>query len=217
MAYTPPPGEPPPGPPQHGPGPWGHLQPTPPPQGYGYPPPKSSGVPGYVIAIIVVVLVLPVLGILASLGIYGTRRYLQNAKTAEAKNTVGAIARAAVGAFERERPDGVSYQLCGESSAVPREVPAGRKYMPAPGDFDGDERTGWKCLKFTIETPIYYQYQYRRSNFIGRNAADVVFQAVAIGDLDADGTHSTFVSGYAQYRPGTLTRPEQLDIENEFE
>jgi len=225
MAYTPPPGQPPsghppPGQPSYGPPPWGHIPPAAPPPAHGHPPPpRASGVPGYLIAIIVAVLIIPVLGILASLGVYGTRRYMQNAKTAEAKNTVGAIKRAAMGAYEREDlTTGQQNRLCGESSMVPRDVPAGRKYIPTPSDFDGDEDTGWACLKLTISTPMYYQYHYKRSGFVGAHApADLGFQVVARGDLDADGQLSLFWDGAVLRPDGRLVRMEQTFMENEFE
>src|SRR5689334_23265245 len=47
-------------------------------------------------------IVVAIIGVLAALAIYGVRRYLATSKTAEAKNTIGGIARAAVAAYERE-------------------------------------------------------------------------------------------------------------------
>ena len=74
-----------------------------------------------IVVIIAAVLAVPVLGIMASLGIYGFRRYLAAAKTAEAKNTIGAISRGAVAAYEREVLVGgkVTHRLCGSAIAVP--------------------------------------------------------------------------------------------------
>ncbi len=217
MAYLPPPGGPPPGPPpdesSYGPPPWGNLPRPPPPPGEPPQPPKSSGLPGGVIAIIVLVLVVPLLGTLSALGIYGVRRYLQNAKTAEVKHTIGVIARAGVAHYERDE----RYEMCGASSAVPREVPAGRKSNPAPEDFDGDEENGWKCLKLTFSNPMYYQYQYIRTGFVSRGLKEPAFEAVGRGDMDADGQLSVFAYGFQETRPGRLLRMEQITIENEYE
>src|SRR5580693_2775417 len=47
-------------------------------------------------------IVVAIIGVLAALAIYGVRRYLASSKTAEAKNTIGAITRSAVSAYERE-------------------------------------------------------------------------------------------------------------------
>src|SRR5271169_872182 len=75
-------------------------------------------------------IVVAIIGILAALAIYGVRRYMASAKTSEAKNTVGAISRGAVQAYEREitanqlLADGTSStqamnSLCTSAPAVP--------------------------------------------------------------------------------------------------
>ncbi|HTN84527.1 MAG TPA: prepilin-type N-terminal cleavage/methylation domain-containing protein, partial [Sorangium sp.] len=120
-------------------------------------------------------IVVAIIGVLAALAIFGVRRYLASAKTSEAKNSVGAITRGAAAAFERETAasqilaggdssDAASHSLCGSANAVPATVPAGVKYQPNSTegeDFErGDATTGWKCLRFSMTQPIYYQYQY---------------------------------------------------------
>src|SRR4051812_10970323 len=85
-------------------------------------------------------IVVAIIGVLAALAIYGVRKYLASAKTSEAKNTVGAIARSAVGAFERETfanqllGDGASsatamHVLCNTANRVPLTTPIGTKYQ----------------------------------------------------------------------------------------
>jgi len=122
-------------------------------------------------------IVVAIIGILAALAIYGVRRYLQSAKTAEAKNSLGAMGRGALGAYEREDtpPEALAegtisvqftHDICGGAAAiVPAVPPAGKKYQPnaAPGtDYDtGDSSSGWKCLKYTMTTPTYFAYGYQ--------------------------------------------------------
>ena len=48
-------------------------------------------------------IVVAIVGILAALAIYGVRKYIANAKTAEARNTIGKIQKDAIAAFEREK------------------------------------------------------------------------------------------------------------------
>ena len=114
-----------------------------------------------------------IVGTLAALGVYGVQRYLTSAKTAQAKNTIGAISRAVVVAYERETFSANAgpsappvHKLCKSAQAVPRAVPAGVKYQPSakPGDdFDsGSDDAGWRCLKFAMTMPHYYQYEYRQ-------------------------------------------------------
>src|SRR5262245_49278688 len=103
-------------------------------QPYPSTPPKSSGFPVVVIVLLVAIPALvAIVGVFASLGIYGLRKYIANAKTAEARNTIGALAKDAATAFAR---DG---KLCpSASSPVPAIVPRGTKYQSSPTDWEVD-------------------------------------------------------------------------------
>lgn len=191
-----------------------------------------------VIALIVGGVGFLLLGPLAAMGIYGVRRYLSAAKTAEAKNTVGAIARGAKQSYEREQitsdliagdpsGEGVKHSLCGSAIPVPISVPRGLKYAPGTGgvDFDtGDAKTGWKCLKFSMTMPMYYQYSYTKGSSpisSSRGGPSVSgaesFEAAAQGDLDGDTDTSAFsIAGQAD-AAGDLRVSTQLFIADEFE
>lgn len=192
---------------------------------YAPPPPKAQKFPLWVIIIIVVVVgAVFLVGILAALGIYGTRRYLGAAKTAEAKNTIGAIARGARYAYEREGLDPSNpHKLCGSATTVPAMIPVGTKYMPGSGsgvDFNtGDSENGWMCLKFTMTQPIYYQYSYHAgSGYVApsQSPGPDGFEAAARGDLDGDGTTSLFVLT-GKPAGGVLSVSPSIYIENELE
>src|SRR5687768_12778876 len=98
-------------------------------------------------------IVVAIIGVLAALAIYGVRRYLASAKTGEAKDKIGAISRAAQGAFERETTASenltegdesatASHTLCDDAAAVPAAgPPAGVKYQPITAD-GSDFETG---------------------------------------------------------------------------
>ena len=122
-------------------------------------------------------IVVAIIGVLAALAIYGVRRYLASAKTSEAKNSIGAIARGAVGAFERETTaqqlvgmgssgSEFSHDLCDDAQEVPDTITliAGKKYQANQEngeDYEtGDASSGWKCLKFNMSSPQYYAYSY---------------------------------------------------------
>jgi type IV pilus assembly protein PilA len=160
-------------------------------------------------------IVVAIVGVLAALGVTGTRRYMAAAKTAEAQNAVGAIARNAVTQFEAEfaaaeaLAEGSTsvqtvHRLCQSATAVPDTLDKvrGVKYQPTSvtgSDFGiGNANTGWQCLAFSISTPIYYQYDYNQGSgyvSVARGAPDPGsngFEAVAIGDLDADGQEAMF-------------------------
>lgn len=157
-------------------------------------------------------IVVAIIGVLAALAIYGVRKYLLNAKTAEAKEGVGRIAKDAGSAFDREHMGGavlsaggtttVSHALCGGSNAA---VPSGAdkikgmKYQSATADWTtGTSDSGWTCLKFSMRDPQYYMY-----NYIAVAASPTEFTAAAYGDLNGDGTTSSFLMG-GRVQGGTL-------------
>jgi type IV pilus assembly protein PilA len=186
-------------------------------------PPKKGMSTCLIVAIVVAVLGVPVLGVMSALAIYGVRKYIASAKTAEAKNTVGAITRAAIAAYERETFVGAApvHQLCKSSARVPTVPPPAKKYQPSSADgadFNtGDAATGWKCLKFAMSEPMYYAYKYDKGAGTGKSGATANgFEASAMGDLDGNGVSSFFARG-ADVRNGTVVLSTELYIENEFE
>ncbi len=182
-------------------------------------------------------IVVAIIGVLAALAIYGVRRYLASAKTSEAKNTIGAISRNANAAYERENaPSEVlaegavsaqaAHSLCTSGSAIPAAVPKGTKYQPktAEGtDYDATSQTaGWKCLKFSLSEPHYYQYSYTKDGAVASSNPAVCktgcYEAAAKGDLDADGaTYGIFAVTGEVSTTGSLKKASQVYIENEYE
>jgi type IV pilus assembly protein PilA len=132
------------------------------------------------------------LGVLALLAVSGVRSYIAAAKTAEATNTVGALTRDAVAAYERERTDR-GPELCASAlHPVPKSIAyiSGKKYMSAAEDWTaGQPEAGFGCLSFEMTMPQYYQYDYTSTGPQGR------FTVMAKGDLDGDGETSEFSQG----------------------
>ncbi len=165
-----------------------------------------------------------VVGVAAALAIYSVRRYLAAAKTAEAKSTVAAIARGALAGFEREHTSGPMHQLCDSAPPVPAQVPAGTKHAPGDAFDSGDERGGWRCLRFSLTTPHYYQYEYRRGGPYkgpargGPDPGPHGFEASAEGDLDGDGVTSLFTrTGTIDPRTEQVVLSPTIFIADEFE
>jgi type IV pilus assembly protein PilA len=145
-------------------------------------------------------IVVAIVGILAVLAIYGVRKYLANAKTAEATNSLGQIAKNAAAAFEMESMSGsvltpgnsagLSRALCKSASiTVPSAgvtAVAGKKYQSSAAEWNADAlgNSGFACLKFTMDAPQYYVYNY--------TSATTTFTAQANGDLNGDTIQSTF-------------------------
>ena len=185
-------------------------------------------------------IVVAIIGVLAALAIFGVRRYLASAKTSEAKDVIGAIARGAQASYERETvasqvvTEGsssaqASHALCLSAAPVPGTMGAvqGKKYQPSSAvnaDFNaGDGLKGWQCLKFTINSPIYYQYNYvKGASVIATGSAASTaegFEASAQGDLNGDGTvFSQFArTGEVNTATGAIRLATQVFVANEFE
>jgi type IV pilus assembly protein PilA len=158
--------------------------------------------------LIELMIVVAIVGILAVLAIYGVRKYLANAKTAEARNSLGQMGKDESTAFEKESmagatlapggTAGLSRALCVTPGAsVPAAAASiqGQKYQSsqaAASDWNLDAATpgkGFACLKFSMDAPQYYMY-----NFVttGGSQPNDTWVGTANGDLTGDLVMSTF-------------------------
>ena len=126
------------------------------------------------------------LGSLAALGVFGVRKYLASAKSAEARNAVGQIAKDYAAWWEREelpaRPK--KTKKLASFPPVPKAVPRGTKYQSTPADWKL-----WAPLRFEMDMPQFYQYEVRAAKN-GESA-----EIIARGDLNGDGKPSLFKVG----------------------
>src|SRR5215472_9168653 len=99
--------------------------------------------------LIELMIVVAIVGILDVLAIYGVRKYLANAKTAEARNSLGQMGKDAAAAFEKESMPGtilgttqsaaLSRSLCmGAQASVPATIAPvqGKKYQSSPAEWN---------------------------------------------------------------------------------
>jgi type IV pilus assembly protein PilA len=154
--------------------------------------------------LIELMIVVAIVGVLAVLAIYGVRRYIANAKSVEARASVGQIAKSACISYEKDNGSGTviplgiegataQRQLCTDAqNPVPDAITAiaGKKYQSAPSEWrTGSASASWACLSFQIDNPQYFQYDYTGRNIDVRTGT---FSAKGHGDLNGDGVTSTF-------------------------
>ncbi len=189
--------------------------------------------------LIELMIVVAIVAILALLAIFGVSKFLANAKTAEATNTIGQINKLSIQAYERESAPaelsltgGASanamHALCGNSTLVPATFGniQNKRYTPTAADYTvlaagtNDNRNGWNCLKHEMTEPQYYQYAYTKgaaARVAGAPAgipAGTSWLSEASGDLDGDAIPSYFITGgglAADLRPIPFT---QMVIQN---
>jgi type II secretory pathway pseudopilin PulG len=138
-------------------------------------------------------IVVAIIGILASIAIPVFSAYTRRAKTSEASVQLQKIYTSAR-AYFHDSPGGAGMtqippQFPGSVGLTPVATcclgDVSRRCSPTPADWTDPT---WIELNFSMLDPHYYRYQYDSSG-VGN---DAIFTARAFGDLDCDGTLSTF-------------------------
>jgi type IV pilus assembly protein PilA len=151
--------------------------------------------------LIELMVVVAIIGILAAVAIPAFMKNARKAKTAEAVTNVKKMYDGARSYYEEEM------NARGQVTPIPKQFPIGNLTAPTAVDTCCDDASGtekcdpanyiadwkdtggvWNALKFSMDDPHYYHYTYVGSG----TGTDSQFSARANGDLNCDGTLSTF-------------------------
>lgn len=159
------------------------------------------------------ILFVPCLGIVAAIAIPAFVGYLTRAKTEEAGSNLRALFQGAAAYYEQEHvgADGQVRTHCLVESASTPGQPGPRQvaYPPLPPSFD--------ALGFGATEPLYYRYEIDSAGGCGHAANDVLYTFRARGDLDGDGSLSTYEIASGSSGENELLRAPRIFVERPLE
>jgi type IV pilus assembly protein PilA len=179
---------------------------------------KKSG-----FTLIELMIVVAILGILAALAVPAFIGYIRRSKTGEATQMLNSMFKSASSYYSQERqPQGITQIVtshCTVDNAVQTPVTPGE----AKQDFATTTTTfpdaNYKAIGFTIADKVYYSYGITSAaaqcgNTAGTNA---IYTMNAHGDLDGDGTQSTFELAVGSSAANELWKSRGFFLNNETE
>ena len=147
--------------------------------------------------LIEMMIVVAILGVLASIAIPAFIKYVRRAKTTEALMNLRKLFDGSVQYYERDHSDragqSITPQFPGQGIAFgpapngnnPCCGQQGDKCAPDPDAWDGSV---WHALNFAVDDPHYYWYWYKTTG-VGTKAR---FTAMAMGNLNCNQAYATF-------------------------
>lgn len=149
--------------------------------------------------LIELMIVVAIIAILAVVAVPQFTKYMKNAKTAEATEMLDLIKKGSASYYSTKQvaKDTGANVYC-QYPATHATTPTGVSCCDPQNDADDDERCDakpqnwndntWSALKFAITDAHYFQYSYTSAGTL----KTAKYTAQANGDLDCDGTYSTF-------------------------
>ena len=139
--------------------------------------------------LIELMIVVAILGILAAVAIPAFLKYIKRSKTSEATMNIRKLYDGSVTYFSSEHVDSDGNILEARFPATVAEKPDCCTGSTKTEVDNWDDNATFEALQFSVADPFDYSYQYDSAGL--ENAS--VFTASAFGDLDEDGSYSTFV------------------------
>jgi type IV pilus assembly protein PilA len=149
--------------------------------------------------LIELMIVVAIIGILAAVAIPAFMKYIRRSKTSEATMNIRKLFDSSVSYYneehaardgaimDRQFPNADNGELSAPGGWPGVVCPEGdsNKYKPQADDFSAST---WQSLNFSVDDPLYFQYTYVSTG----TGIQSKFTARARGDLNCDGTLSTF-------------------------
>ncbi len=173
--------------------------------------------------LIELMIVVAIIGILAAVAIPAFLKFIRKAKTSEANISIKAIGDGAHSWFDDEHADANGTPLAkhfpntnsptgisGTGAVHPSTAPCSNGSPQYAKSSSGWTSEPWKSLKFGINKAHYFRYQY----FPSGTATGASFTVWARGNLDCDGTESTYsVRGTVNTTTGEVERTSMIITE----
>ena len=145
---------------------------------------KASG-----FTLIELMIVVAIIGILAAVAIPAFIKYIRKSKTVEATEALDKVKGGARQYYVTDHWDS-------NGNLLPKSFPANITKTPTKPHCDKQltptaswDTNGWGPIHFALTEPHYFAYSFSAPSSTGTSA---VYTATANGDLDCDGTVSTF-------------------------
>jgi len=155
-------------------------------------------------------IVVVILGILAAVAIPAFTRYVKRSKTSEASGNIAKIYQGEQTYYQAALERGYS-SFVNASTATPSSAPGSAKYPANVALWNAD--ANWAAIGFSLDSAHYYQYASPGSTAITSDGT--AFTAYAVGNLDGDGTNSSFIR-YGSISGGEI-QGSQINITEELE
>lgn len=133
---------------------------------------------GFTLVELMVVVI--ILGILASTALVASTGKVRRARASEAASNLSKVFQGQLAYLPVAQERG--YASFVDAPPLPREPPGAARYPANVGLWASNP--GWSAIGFAIDTPHFFQY--------ACPANEISFTARALGDLDGDRTQSTF-------------------------
>ena len=130
-------------------------------------------------------IVVAIIGVLAAVAIPAFVRYMRRSKTTEANVSLGNLTKGAAAYYQSEHTTRTGGIL---SNRFPTTIPRTPNAIPGAKQALTEDWGNFSALNFAMGDPHYFSYAFTAAG----TETDSSYTAGAYGDLDGDGTYSTF-------------------------